>query len=349
MQKEHLFYFLDQQPHFRNYGRYVTVFPFPYARRADEAFRALCIGLAATSRQFPFLAGTLNVPDRTRGDLQLLHPDPVDMNVHKEARRILSIQFNSREFDFPELQAKHFDPSLFPVATFCPALLLNHPGLDDGDIYATSPTTFAQNIPLPVMAAQAKCIHRGMILSVWTHHYVANGAGAKRWYQVWAKNTREQTGSLDGVIQDKEAARVALQLDDLARSCTPGPVNLVSPNVKLRVEPYEVTTKLLRFWGDKIAELAGRLGKQAGMWVSPFIAISALLWAHILTARKANVPSTLAIVVDLRSRCGPPFDSHPDYLGNCVLGARSTYNTSQPLSPEKNLITIFANDIAHSV
>jgi hypothetical protein len=354
MQKEHSLSFLDQQPHIRNYGRYVTVFPFPYARRADEVFRALRAGLAATLRQFPFLAGTLNIPDPTTRTLQLLHPDPSHMDLYKEAKRILSVKFLSAAFDFHDLEKHHFDPTLFPPSTFCPSLLINHPALNhhsplsNKDPYATGPTTFLNNISLPVMAAQVTFIHGGVVLSTWTHHCVADGAGAKRYREVWARNTRDGTGSLDAAGQDRDAAYIALELDEMARSSMAGVADLVATDMKLREEGYDTTTKMLRFEGDKIGALAEGLGDE-GTRVSPFIALSALLWAHVLMVRKVDVSSTPAIVVDLRSRLGAPFDVHPDYLGNCVLSARATHHTSQLFASEENLVTILATGIVQSI
>ncbi|KAH4616205.1 hypothetical protein HBH55_210630 [Parastagonospora nodorum] len=46
-----------------------------------------------------------------------------------------------------ELSAKFFDPSLL-----IPSFLQYHHGLDPNDSYATSPTPFYQNTPLPVVA-----------------------------------------------------------------------------------------------------------------------------------------------------------------------------------------------------
>jgi hypothetical protein len=101
------------------------------------------------------------------------------MDMQKEAKRILSVKFLNKDFNFHDLENQHFDPSLFPPSAFCPALLPHHPGLDEGDAYATGLTTFQNQIPLPVMAAQATFIREGMVLSVWTHHCVADGAEAK--------------------------------------------------------------------------------------------------------------------------------------------------------------------------
>ncbi|EAT77101.1 hypothetical protein SNOG_15436 [Parastagonospora nodorum SN15] len=94
---------LDLQSHMRNYGRYITIFPFPYPHRADAVYRAL-----------------------------ILNAEFVNMVMG---------------MGHEELSAKFFDPSLL-----IPSFLQYHHGLDPNDSYATSPTPFYQNTPLPVVA-----------------------------------------------------------------------------------------------------------------------------------------------------------------------------------------------------
>jgi len=69
--KSHPLSHLDRQPHIRNYGRYITIFPFPYPHRADAVYCALRTGLAATLKKFPFLAGARDLD--ADGSLRLLH------------------------------------------------------------------------------------------------------------------------------------------------------------------------------------------------------------------------------------------------------------------------------------
>jgi hypothetical protein len=53
--------------------------------------------------------------------------------------------------------------------------------------------------------------------------------------------------------------------------------------------------------------------------------------------------------VNLISRLGAQFDSHPDYLGNRVLSARSTYSMPGSLSPKKDLIPALTSSIMQSL
>ncbi|KAH3905410.1 hypothetical protein HBH56_217330 [Parastagonospora nodorum] len=123
---------LDLQSHMRNYGRYITIFPFPYPHRADAVYRALCTRLTATLKKFPFSTKQR----RKKGWM-------------KEACRILNAEFVNMVMGMghEELSAKFFDPSLL-----IPSFLQYHHGLDPNDSYATSPTPFYQNTPLPVVA-----------------------------------------------------------------------------------------------------------------------------------------------------------------------------------------------------
>tara|TARA_R110002003_G_scaffold215_1_gene16423 strand:- start:11741 stop:13213 length:1473 start_codon:yes stop_codon:yes gene_type:complete len=334
--------FLDQQPHIRNYGRHLTIFPFPAfsPSHADAAVHALRTGLAVTLQRFPQLAGSLSIPDRTTGKLRLVHPQ--NINAATDINRIFSPSFavvDDPKFSFDTLAARHFDPNDFPADIFCPALLKNHPGLDDGDAYATGPTTLAKDIDVPVMAAQATFVHGGLVLSVWCHHCVADGTGMRRVYSTWSRGVRngveitadadEGEGQGDG---DGDGGSVEEMLDTLARSSAPEqtlphpPTAAVKPG--LRTGSYQVSTKLLRFSQDKIVALAHTLSTLTRTRISPFIALAALTWSHIHLARSALLSpfstqsSSLAVVVDLRGRLGGTFERAATYIGNCVLSAK---------------------------
>lgn len=372
-QKEHYLSFLDQQPHIRNFGRHLTIFPFPDARCADQAVAALRNGLAAMLDRFPSLAGVIHPPDAGSGNLKLTYSLYSD-SAH-EAQRILNQSYAVAmhpRFLYNTLLHKHFDPSCFPAEVFCPALLRLHPGLDDNDPYATATTSFAKRIPLPVMAAQATFIPGGLVLSTWVHHCVADGAGSRKMFEVWSHEVRSREDSI-GVAMDLEldmipagehddslprieSLCVAKALDDLAQASTLAPLVevLVLPNneVTFRGDSYSVGAKHIRFADSIIRTLSKDLS------VSPFTALAALLWAHIIQARNVVLKrqkislSTLAVVVDLRTRLGPPFTA-PDYLGNCVLSAKPTCNPASSLQSADCLkvsdIAPLAKSIAQSL
>ncbi|KAF2827079.1 hypothetical protein CC86DRAFT_291854, partial [Ophiobolus disseminans] len=183
-QEEYRLSFLDQQPHIRNYARHLTIFPFPDERYTDAAIDALCNGLSTTLQQLPFLAGHLNLSDSKTESLKLEYTSPMD--VVAEAKRIFNASLvvaTHPDYSYDILSQSHFDSSQFPAEVVCPAFLRHHSGLDDGDSYATGRTSFAKGITLPVLATQVAFIPGGLVLSVWIHHCVADGAGVRRIYE----------------------------------------------------------------------------------------------------------------------------------------------------------------------
>ncbi|KAH4956546.1 hypothetical protein HBI78_201890 [Parastagonospora nodorum] len=77
---------LDLQSHMRNYGRYITIFPFPYPHRADAVYRALCTRLTATLKKFPFSSGMLDVHE---GELRLLYDSEATEEERVDERSIV--------------------------------------------------------------------------------------------------------------------------------------------------------------------------------------------------------------------------------------------------------------------
>jgi hypothetical protein len=338
-QKEHYLSFLDQQPHIRNFGRTLTIFPFTDVRRPPLAFDTLRKGLASTFEHSPHLAGTLSVPDATTGQLRLEYPRHID--VHHEAKRVFNDSFDvatEASFAYSALSAVHFEPSLFPAEVFCPKLLANHPGLDAGDPYAMGRTSFANGVALPVMAAQVTFIPGGLVISLWMHHSVSDGLGASKLYEMWSRDVRERrVGRFATAIQEGDKGpdvgpdnklEIARALDNLARTSTLEPqISAQEPTTAtLHGLPYDVNAALFRFTHSTIVNLSVQLSSLTQIRISAFAALAALLWAHAIRARRippAFPTSTLAVVVDLRSRLGAPF-TDPNYTENCVLCAKPT-------------------------
>jgi hypothetical protein len=326
------------------------------------------------------------VPDPGSGRLKLWYPKYSDAD--EESKRIFNSSFTlatDPDFSYKSLEDAHFDPSLFAAELFCPTLLQNHPGLEDGDPYATSRTTFAKGIALPVMAAQVAFIPDGLVLSVWTHHSVADGTGAQRVCEVWSQKVREGRRETEAVhismpeilvtmggssshgithtgITEKEDT--ALAFDMLARSSTPEPnldastsptdtVALHDPTdtVALHDPTYSVSAALFRFDHNTITSLRTQLSTTTNTRISPFRALAAMLWAHIIQLRSPKLhshgitASSLAVVVDLRPRLGAPF-TNPDYIGNCVLSAKPQHSLPSPLTSIPATQSLTAQDIS---
>jgi hypothetical protein len=283
MPTQHPLSFLDQQPHIRNFGRSVTIFSFPDAQLADHAVETLVSGLAATIQRFPQLAGMISIPDRATGNLQLWYPSHLD--ARQDASRIFTADFSvarDPDLDYDKLRHEHFEPSRFSPEIFCPRLLRNHPGLDDGDTCATGVTNLLKGIPLPVMAVQATFIPGGMVLSFWGHHCLSDGAGSRRIYEIWSKSARgyaRRGVELKSNVKETGALNSPHELDDLAYSSTPEPKRTcpTPPHVPLRETPYNVVTRLFRFPSSMITHLAKTLSRDLNTHITSFAALSSLL------------------------------------------------------------------------
>jgi hypothetical protein len=285
------------------------------------------------------------VPDRTTGQLRLLyngHLDAGSVTVRLLTSNI-DLVTNTR-FRYEVLEKNGFDPSRWPSDMFCPSAVKHHPGLEDLDYFANQATRFENGIPLPVLTAQVTLIPGGLVLSVWTHHCIADGAGARRIYSIWSDNVRQsasfdETIELDQVTEPErgsaevDSSAVPRALDTLAHTLTPEPqTTILDHRVQpLRAAYYPVAAKLFRFHPTTIDRLRNSLTNLTNIRLSIFVTIAALLWTYILRAQKTvlvstgSTTSTLAVVVDLRSRLKALFDTTQDYLGNCVLNVKPTY------------------------
>ncbi|KAG9193414.1 trichothecene 3-O-acetyltransferase [Alternaria panax] len=352
---------LDQQPHIRVYGRYYIIFPFPDISCAYAAKEALHNGFKEVLRRFPYLAGTVDIPDPSTGLLRVRYPDPIDLEA--EARRIFTASYDDAHRDYDTLAEDAFASGKLPATIFCPNELKHHTGLGN-DPYAEKMTSL-QKGPVPVFASQATFIPGGLVLSAWFYHAVLDGTGNTRIQKIWsnavralrpqmskisvkvpkfyrAPSYRDQLQPLQAVIKewndisDPSSARSALatlvQEADVATEFTDGSVNLTK-RYELRGGPDEgpnkVVTRMFRFSSPVLNKFRIELSTRIGDKISLFTALSAIIWANIVHARSAsltassNKQSTLAVVVDLRKYLPPPFSS-PDYLGNLVLSAMPT-------------------------
>jgi len=163
----------------RTYVRQLLVFPFPNASKKKEAQAGLAIGLHATLKQFPFLAGTIEQTNTSTGVMTVRYPKSISLEV---ASCMLTVSnLNVDELSYDTLCEAGTPPSRLRDEAHCPLTLRSHAGVDDP--FAEGFTTFAKGLPIPVSAAQINFISNELILSAYTHHSVIDGTGIAKIYQ----------------------------------------------------------------------------------------------------------------------------------------------------------------------
>jgi hypothetical protein len=327
---------LDQQRHIRGYVRYYIIFPFPDISRAHEAKEALHTGFKEALQRFPYLAGTVDIPDPSTELLRVRYPDPIDLEA--EARRIFTVSYDDAQHDYNALAKDAFAPGELPATVFCPNELKHHPGLGN-DSYAEKGTSFQKDpIPIPVFASQATFISGGLVLSVWFYHAVLDGTGSARIQEIWSDAVRalssekSRTSQAPRVVPEPSSARRALatlihQVDPAGESAAVSG-NSFAERYEIRNGPDEgpnqVVTEMFRFSSLAINKLCNELSIKTKRHVSHFTALAAIIWENVVYARSArlavsgNTQSTLAVAVNLRKHLPHPFSS-PDYVGNLAL------------------------------
>jgi hypothetical protein len=341
--------FLDRQSHIRVYGRYYIVFSFPDINRADAAITSLRMGFKEVLKRFPYLAGTVRMPYVANNSLQVLFPDPIDLEA--EASRVFTASLDqamNTAYDYNKLARTHFLPENLPAKVFCPALIKHHPGLDDDDPFAEGMISLTRG-PLPTFAAHATWIPGGLVLSVWFYHAIIDGAGNARIQEVWSAAVKslnahtQKNGSsttylkriiacdaTDATIARSQLAILAHELNN-GHTVTRPKRRLHRSANPLHETPYKVVTKMFRFPDSTISSLSKAISDLKETHISKFSAVASLVWANIIQARlprliaSGNTKSTLAVVVDLRRHLREPFSS-PDYLGNLVLSEMPTWD-----------------------
>ncbi|EUC42452.1 hypothetical protein COCMIDRAFT_103472 [Bipolaris oryzae ATCC 44560] len=344
--------FLDRQSHIRVYGRYYIVFPFPDNKRADEAIDSLRLGFKEVLKRFPYLAGTVNMPFIASDCLQVLFPDPIDPEA--EAARIFTTNLDeaaNTDYHYSTLETTHFLAEKLPAEVFCPALIKNHPGLDDDDPYAERMTSLKRG-PLPTFATHATFIPGGLVLSVWFYHAITDGSGNAKILEVWSaavkssNNYTRETGHGEfssNLITTDNATDANLARGDLAtlaQKLNVGPTDPQTEKVLQRSAnaihelPYKVVTKMFRFPSSVITSLSKATSQHTEKHITHFTSLAGLVWANIVQARlpgfiaSGNTKSTLAVIVDLRKHLAGPFSSS-DYLGNLVASKMPTWDLFQ--------------------
>lgn len=371
---------VDQQYHIRSYGRVLTFFQFDDLGLKGKAFRALQHGFAKTLHHFPYLTGTLELSQSSPDHLRVVWSESANSEIEIDVSRLLSADFTiaqGPEYEYSNLEATRFAPSAFPAEAFCPRLLRNHPGLDEGDNYAAGRTTFKKGIPLPIMAAQATFIPGGLVLSLWLHHSVLDGTGWSRILEVWSSYTSQYSSGATSSFEKAETLKSPLPskslptnpsaprlaLDDVvkdfaalngARTSTTR-----SSAQHLREGPYTVLTKLLHIDATLVSNFRLSLSSQTDTHITVFVTLAALLGAYITEARsnllvsRGLTKATFSIVINARKHMGPSY-ANADFLGNLMLSASVTYepspSTQQQLQERRiDVLAPLARAIAHAI
>jgi hypothetical protein len=357
---------LDQQPHIRVYGRYYIIFPFPDISRAHAAKEALHTGFKEVLRRFPYLAGSVDIPDPSTELLRVRYPDPIDLEA--EARRIFTVSYDDAQHDYKSLARREFSPDELPATIFCPNELKHHAGLGE-DAYAEKMTSL-QKGPIPVFASQATFIPGGLVVSAWFHHAVIDGTGNRRIQEIWSDAVRalstqqnelppvhpparlyrvpsysDQLHPLNELVKqwneipDPSSARQALatlvQQADAAGQSTDTLTTPMTKRYELRKGPdrgsNKVVAEMFRLSSPGINNLRNELSDKTGKRVSHFTALAAIIWANVVRARSASMTASgntqsTLAVVVDLRKFLPAPFSSPDYLGNLVLSAMPTLN-----------------------
>ncbi|KAI8933306.1 hypothetical protein NX059_009931 [Plenodomus lindquistii] len=337
---------IDQQAHLRKFGRILLVFEFDKAKCRDTAAHALRVGLAGLLTQFPYLAGEIAPADPTDNHIRVSYPGTGCYKGH--AGRIFDTSnafTDDAKLDFKTLQANNFLPEAFAAERFCPKALFDHPGLDEGDRYATESTSLSKGISLPVLATKATFIPGGLVLSVWIYHAIADGTGWGRIFEVWAANVKSfspgvgsypycaENQTIPRPLHDQDPSEPRVALDTLARTSMSQEETTFPPvsASALRTTPYKVIADMLRIPTSRISALKTRLSSEIGTSISNFIALASLLASTINEVRRPlltsqdNTHPILAIVVNLRKYLGTQF-TDPEFIGNCMLSAKASYH-----------------------
>lgn len=286
---------------YRQYVRHLHIFPFPDVSYADDALHALRTGLSSTLREYPFLAGTLKVPDLSTGLLKATCPDPIRRdygNIMLTASFALAA---TRKFDYHALEEAGFPPAMLPAYAFCPPGLRNHAGLDDP--YAETSASAAKGYRIPIMCAQATFIPGGLVLSLYAHHSVVDGCAIIKLYEVRSYYVRGlKNGSSENVkLPRVDACHFSTErrrLDATTDTTTFWPVphypelatvTTKTPVTPLRSTPYDVKAKVFRFPASYIANLRSDLQALTKIRISTFTSIAALMWTHITRSPQSRI------------------------------------------------------------
>ena len=277
--------------------------------------------LTKTLESLPTAAGILDIDREVtkKGALAVQGP-------YLSADEILQTKDLRSEYDYADLQARHFPP--------------------DGvqwDLVVPKPPAS----PTPVLTAQVSLIRGGVILFVGVHHCVMDEIGVVNLLRVWSTYCRGEDGT--ALVKEEWWDNGSLQIGAGSGRPEDHPQYKIAPEgqgdaalhdaVSLFVPNPTVQTAILFFSNDSLARLKdlvlesiGTVERNAGSprkWVSTNDALCAFLWTSISSARMSVDPrpasdalSTLRMTMNFRSRLDPPISD--SYCGNLVMTAFAT-------------------------
>ncbi|KAF1993755.1 hypothetical protein P154DRAFT_449360 [Amniculicola lignicola CBS 123094] len=321
---------LDQRAP-RTYVRKLLIFPFTEAT-TEDAISALGSGLHMTFEQLPYLAGHLGPVDTQTGRLPLTYPKEIT-NV-QDSGVFSYTMISDPKYDYERLKSLGMPLSMFRGEVVCPHILRGNDGIEpriaEGHqkLHGTS---------TPVTGVQACFIPGGLILSVYIHHSVLDGAGMDSFLKLYAENVRSLRYSPAPVAGAEDIT--------ISRSIFHTRIPALDPNADLSTTSgmfsdgifnYERTLpantpcsgKMFVIPAARIRAFRDTLGKSSSLTTPPTICqvISALLWIHVTRARAVHLrnyqETYLSVVVDARRRLDPPLDAN--YGGNAAIHSKGS-------------------------
>lgn len=344
------------------------LFEFPDPSYSKDAVNALRVGLKATIRRYPFLAGNIRLSDERTGRVALEYPDIISDEIIDKMFTSSYRQVGSLDLDFTEMQKTGFPPAPIWRDVFCPVALKKHPGLDDD--FAAGLISFKKKLPVPILNAQVTFIRGGLVLSVYSHHSAMDGVGIAQVYKIWSNYTRSQdmepmapiSREPDEVIcevlnsRDHSIDRLAemSEVTDCPEIRFPG-TPLSAP--VLRENSYKLDSKIFAFSATEISELANTLSLATNKQISSFVALVSLMWTTIVSVRSTVLAEKkirtvkLGMAVDHRKTLNEHIDAL--YLGNCATEFQASCQVSTMLvknsdnSVNNQQLSIVASTIAN--
>ncbi|KAF2111290.1 hypothetical protein BDV96DRAFT_500069 [Lophiotrema nucula] len=330
----------------RSYIKVLLIYPFPDPYKFGDASTALGSGLRSTLQQYPYLAGSVGPADPVTGKVTAQYPDRIPNVLDSGVFQTVCEPASYSDFDYANLKEQGMPPEVLTSDRFCPISLKDHPGTGCS---AADSVQELRNGPVPALAVQVTLISGGLVLSVYAHHCLMDGAGLGVFLERYATNV--QTCRPD--FQDKSStphdhsarrrdidALVSASKRSLSSSHCPefqlSPISskeAIPPAANLRAHPHVMTSRILTFSHGRLSNLRDAMVNALNKRVSVFTVLTALLWVNVARSREPALieagvqdqETALGIAVNLKRALGEGFE---DYVGNVSFAAW----TSIPIS-----------------
>lgn len=322
----------------RKYMNFIFCFRLDLEANPQKVYSELRCGLSNALVEFPFLAGRIVKHDAARDRIQINLS--FDDGVVFKYNDLTSSNIPSF-LDFHDLEQAHFPPSKLD------------PSLSPADQMLSTGSNY------PALLVQANFIKGGLLLAICPHHSTSDAVGWTGFIKSWAKHTA--AASTGSKIEPHQS------LEILDRS------PLFQINNDIALEHYEklvkvddLTKNMTRkttlsntvncFWyfsPERLRALkaASQTTSTAGSRISTNDALCALLWRHMTRARQLETSvyeiTTFAIPCNIRERLSPKIN--PDYVGNAVVQAHSSYPIQELCSTAPNGLNLVASAIRKAI